>query len=367
MDLQKLRAWAISMFCGGRENVVLKAGDPFVDTVTVQLTSSIRAVVTALFHDFVDRICSSPERPDLRLAEEEALGHLAGSLVVGELLPEEARRVGKRVDYYAAQEKKTAEKAKESARQKKKALRKKKGADQDLELEEKCRQLDEAAATAQSMRLAKEAAVGLPARSTSIVATRQPAAAPAPAATATRTKYRHPWGGWVGDSPATMVWRFVPDTIPGYRGLPGVEGELYWDPRAPPCVPSDSRPPHLFGSQEAADAAGMAARVEIFRKPVDYDSDNWENSHYDEDNDEMAHLEYKQALRRLLRKFPELGPCPIAHASQHDTRPCPCGRGVLAKWPWVVQVAEQGFCDSQCCDAACWELICWRSEWGGEW
>ena len=75
------------MFCGGRENLVLRAGDPIVEKVTVELTTSIRAVVTAIFHDFADRICSSSERPDLRLAEEEALGHLAGSLVVGELLP----------------------------------------------------------------------------------------------------------------------------------------------------------------------------------------------------------------------------------------------------------------------------------------
>jgi hypothetical protein len=50
----------------------------------------------------------------------------------------------------------------------------------------------------------------------------------------------------------------------------------------------------------------------------------------------------------------------LAHASQHHTRPCPCGRGALAKWPWVVQTARWGFCD---CWMASWELTCWRGEW----
>ena len=42
------------------------------------------------------------------------------------------------------------------------------------------------------------------------------------------------------------------------------------------------------------------------------------------------------------------------------TRPCPCGRGALAKWPWVVQQDHLGFCD---CWMASWEIQCWRSEW----
>ena len=37
-----------------------------------------------------------------------------------------------------------------------------------------------------------------------------------------------------------------------------------------------------------------------------------------------------------------------------------CGRGALAMWPWVVQTAQQGFCE---CDMASWERTCWRCEW----
>ena len=74
-----------------------------------------------------------------------------------------------------------------------------------------------------------------------------------------------------------------------------------------------------------------------------------------------ARVPFEFALRRLLRAFPEVGPCPLeGHASQQQTRPCPCGSGVLARWPWVVQTSELGFCE---CDMASWELTCWRMEW----
>ena len=43
--------------------------------------------------------------------------------------------------------------------------------------------------------------------------------------------------------------------------------------------------------------------------------------YYDEDSDELARLNYKVAIKRLLLAFPELDPCPmLAHASQYDTR-----------------------------------------------
>ena len=84
---------------------------------------------------------------------------------------------------------------------------------------------------------------------------------------------------------------------------------------------------------------------------------------YNEEKDEQARLTYKFALRRLKEAFPELEvePCHrLAHASEHPTRPCPCGAGVLPKWPWVVQTVGLGFCG---CEMAGWEQICWRGEW----
>ena len=89
-------------------------------------------------------------------------------------------------------------------------------------------------------------------------------ALPVPAETAgASAEYLHPCGKWVfpddGGRPR-YVWSDT--SIPGYRGVPN--GEAWWDPQKPPCVPSDHRPAHLFNSREAAEAAGAAARVERF-------------------------------------------------------------------------------------------------------
>ena len=138
--------------------------------------------------------------------------------------------------------------------------------------------------------------------------------------------------------------------IPGYRGRPGGdEEERYWNPERPPCVPSDHRPANLFTSKEAAETAGAAARVERFAPKPDSDG---EDECFNEEAYDVACVKYKHALRRLKAKFPE--------AEEHHTRPCPCGHGALAMWPWMVQTAELGFCN---CWMASWELVCWRSEW----
>ena len=138
--------------------------------------------------------------------------------------------------------------------------------------------------------------------------------------------------------------------IAGYRGRPGGdEDERYWNPARPPCVPSDHRPGHLFASSsEAARAAMTAERVEE-TSPRGEDDDD-----FNEEEFEVAQVRHKHALRRLHEAFPEVV------ADEHHRRPCPCGRGALAMWPWVVQTPELGFCD---CWMAGWELTCWRMEW----
>ena len=78
-----------------------------------------------------------------------------------------------------------------------------------------------------------------------------------------------------------------------------------------------------------------------------------EDPAFDEDEYDVACLRHKQKLRRLRESFPEAD-------EEHHTQPCPCGRGALAVWPWVVQTAQLGFCE---CWMACWERTCWRSEW----
>ena len=173
-----------------------------------------------------------------------------------------------------------------------------------------------------------------------------------PATTDARTEYLHPYGRWCEDG----RYRWSDDSILGYRGLPGGDPEeRFWDTEKPPCVPSDHRPQHLFTSRDAAKAAGMASRMERFAPDEDGEFDGNDEEYY-----ELARVEHRFALRRLREEFPEVAACPMVHASQHHTRPCPCGRGVLAMWPWVVQTAQLGFCD---CWMASWERTCWRSEW----
>jgi hypothetical protein len=153
------------------------------------------------------------------------------------------------------------------------------------------------------------------------------------------------------------VWSDM--SILGYRGNPGAAACYPWDPALSPCVPSDERPKFLISSREAAEAVGAASRVEQFSPgPDGHEFDD------DEEQYELARVKCRFALRRFQESFPELDPRPsdvfCTHASQQLTRPCPCGSGVLARWPWVVQTMGLGFCD---CGMASWELTCWRSEW----
>ena len=96
----------------------------------------------------------------------------------------------------------------------------------------------------------------------------------------------------------------------------------------------------------------------------------------------MARVKYVHALRRLAAAFPELKIPAELHAgvdaSGQETRPCPCGAGLLPRWPWVLQTVSLGFCPSSEVD---WrkstndkatadrsgrhslEVQMWRSEW----
>ena len=165
------------------------------------------------------------------------------------------------------------------------------------------------------------------------------------------------------DEPHWSKARFP--SIPGYRGTPGgSEDELNWNPTAPPCVPSDQRVERMFGSEMAAKASAAAGWLER-NLPGE------EGHEFDDDaeQEEAARVRYKYALRKLSAAFPELDTpvmdmCAGLHASQQRTRECPCGAGLLAQWPWVLQTVDLGFCG---CEKADWEQICWRTEWISAW
>ena len=132
----------------------------------------------------------------------------------------------------------------------------------------------------------------------------------------------------------------------GYRGAnSGAYGGEKWDPDVPPCVISDERPPPVFGSEEAALAVHAARWLED-RLPEQFVGDE---GAYNEEEEDVARVRYKHALRRLATAFPELEVpvpelCAGLQADLQCTRPCPCEAGLLAKWPWVLQTPQLGFC-----------------------
>ena len=126
--------------------------------------------------------------------------------------------------------------------------------------------------------------------------------------------------------------------IPGYRGRRGGDDdERYWNPRMPPCVPSDHRPANLFNSREAAEAAGAAARVELLAPPPPD-----EEEYSEEDYNPMCtrlHAYEAQARSRssaasgnpfLLRPLKSTIPVSVRVAAGH----LQCGRGWSRPRSW---------------------------------
>ena len=195
------------------------------------------------------------------------------------------------------------------------------------------------------------------------------------------------------DRPATSViqpYQYVPEPhpnydrdepfLPGYRGHGGAFGEEKWDPDLPPCIPSDERPENIFGSSLAAKAVAAAAILEQSLPQGDPEASDYEEDEGQEEREEVAKVKYKHALRQLAEAFPELQIPAGLHAgldaSEQETRPCPCGTGLLSRWPWVLQTAALGFGPSAAVDGVSddaatadiqgkhdWEMISWRSEW----
>ena len=146
----------------------------------------------------------------------------------------------------------------------------------------------------------------------------------------------------------------------------------------PDAVYGYERPDAVFGSNLAAKAVAAAHILEkhLPHLPREEDED------HDEEREEVARVEYKHALRRLAAEFPELKVPAGLHAgvdaSAQETRPCPCGAGLLARWPWVLQSVSLGFCPTsdvdwsestddkataELQDVHSHEMVTWREEW----
>jgi hypothetical protein len=160
--------WAVRMFAVGSDAAIDIGGDAVLADAPVGVCCMVKQVVQDLYRNQPNDIGRSPERPDLRLSQEEAQGHLVGNLVIGELLAHEGRAVGKRVDNVVAKENKDAAAAKEAA----KGPRKKARALQDDEAREaalKAIDDDLEAQRARRLRAAPTVSLQLPDRKTVVV------------------------------------------------------------------------------------------------------------------------------------------------------------------------------------------------------
>ena len=160
LTLAVVQSLAIDTFAVGADAPMAEVGTPVKVTIaTVMVAVLVKQAIVAVWKDAANKICHSPERPDLKMSQEEAQGWLVGALFERELLLPEARNVGKRVDNYAAAEDKAAKKAKETAKGKKKEARK--AATQEL-VQDKLARIEAGLEAKREERLAREIDLDLP-------------------------------------------------------------------------------------------------------------------------------------------------------------------------------------------------------------
>ena len=142
----------------------------------------IKAAVNVVFNQHGNCICRSGERPDLPLSREEAYGHVAVDLFLGtvELLTEEPRQIGKRVDNHATREHRSHENVKGNAKDKRKNARAaaRKDTAKAAVLEQTIEQIDAWVENKRTERLAKLVDLELPDPKSVVVERAAPCVAP---------------------------------------------------------------------------------------------------------------------------------------------------------------------------------------------
>ena len=90
---------AVRMFLRPGEEPIRSCTRRLANEVTNGLVVAVRAVLRALYRDCRADVCRSPERPDLQLSQEEAMGYLTADALGRPLLAAlDARGPGKRID-----------------------------------------------------------------------------------------------------------------------------------------------------------------------------------------------------------------------------------------------------------------------------
>ena len=235
-------------------------------------------------------VCCSPERPDLKLSQEEALGWLLAYARGRQLLTEEARPIGKCAGKDAGELKKDLDRIRDAAKVRRSKARSKKASAEEIAA------IDTKAETDRTAIAMKEITIThMPAVNTVIVERRAPKPKPI-------------------------------------------------DPHAPRIRALEA----MFGSEVAWDAIDAAREIEDTERQLFFEEDCDENPiDHDKVREEieLALVRYKHKLARLKAAYPaELNDCSEDGSCAHR-RQCPCGRGMRGAWPWVVQTPGRGFCE----------------------
>ena len=170
-----LKERAVRMFVDRHGGLVESGAGALAIVPTYELVLHAQQAVHELWEQRRADICGSPERPDLQMDKEEGLGYLLGDVLRGQLLPEEARAIGKRAGKLASKAKGELEtaKAKAATKRSKRRAAAINCSEPGIGLDEACAAIDAEAADIRSAILATACELGLPAAE-SVVAEARP-------------------------------------------------------------------------------------------------------------------------------------------------------------------------------------------------
>ena len=174
LTLEVLFQRAITMYVERRSDGGGWGGGRMAKAATNELIMFAHQAIHNLFEQRRAELCESPERSDLSIDKEEALGHLLGDALGRALLPAEGRAVGKRATKLVTKAKSEAEGIK--ARAKTKRSKARKAAENDVSLaallEETMAKINADAAADRAVLLTNEIDLHLPSENTVIVESR---------------------------------------------------------------------------------------------------------------------------------------------------------------------------------------------------
>ena len=291
-----LMEWAAGMFTDpqGKRVSLTKLSVAFQSTNGLLMHA--KEAVQRLFEKRRKDICSSPERPDLKMSQEEALGWLLGYACGRELLTEDARKIGKVAGTQATVAKKERDAITASAKTQRGNARKREGADAAIAA------IDRTAADAkEKIFLTVYTIVHMPAANAVIAESRAPTQQEMYATL--RRKL--------------LKLREVAEAIRAASLLEGRYMSTYCGFEEGDYVDEEEldvaklRFSHAMRRLKAAVAESTCGQrdVPLFR---------YEDEHI--------------------------------RASEENSHPCPCGEDRISPWPWMPQPARLGFCCNPMCD-----------------